>query len=202
MFLFPKNAQQQNALECKNLAFAMWSVLLLHLQDKYLRAKHTDRLNSPCPAAQLATICNGESAVARLVGHAVNGAPIPDELTLNILIKLASDLKADLWLKCSRPNGQFRQCLFIRSRTPHAQLAELLPADSCSRLVLVTEEDNSGDVPFGTLFELAADAGYRLTVRLLYDNQPVPGAGFDRRYPQLKTMFNRYLRGRASSRLF
>jgi hypothetical protein len=201
MFLFPKNAHQQSVLECRNLAFAIWSLLLLQLQAKYQRPARGDCLSGRfAPSTELANICAGQSAIAKLIRNGSSGEPIPKELTLNILIQLAADLKADLWLKCTRPNGQFRQCLFIRSRTLHAQLSELLPADSCSRLVLVEENHGVWDAGFETLFGLAADAGYKLTIRLLFDNQTVPGAGFYRRYPQLKPLFNRHVREQSATR--
>ncbi|HEY9777502.1 MAG TPA: hypothetical protein V6C81_27310 [Planktothrix sp.] len=174
------------------MSFAFWSLIWLNLEHKFKcdpsRQRKTEILR------ELYTICSSGSALARLIRCGANGKLIPRQLTLSILVRLASDLKADVSLKSTLPNGQFRECLIVRSGTLLAQLAEAFPQNGLSRLVITQADDLVQDFHFERLFELASSQGYRLTVRLLFNDQVVPSAAFDQTYPILRTHYEEWIR--------
>jgi hypothetical protein len=201
MFPFINSAHQQNRRNSKDLAFAVWSLVCLKVVREH--RQRTGRRGNEMPRdlfAKVDSLCSGESALAHIVQNGINGLPMPEELSAGILMNLVAELQADLWLKCTNSRGQFRNCLVLKTEPLQEQLVDLIPIAQSSDPVRASQLLTAYDVSFHDLFELASQAGYNLTVRLLHQNQAIPGSGFNQKYSVLKPLFERFSRSQAHRR--
>jgi len=168
---------EQEKRESTSLAFALWCVAFFASLDPF---------DSPAETGLVDVILAGGK-------NEVIPVAVVD------LMDLIRPHKATIELRLVNRTGSHSEAVLEPNVPLSRNLFELFKASGVCRDAEVRDLLSDPDVTFASLFTLAAEAGYNLYVRVLYEFGTIPSNDFSVRHPNLFRIFQyrlrRYLRG-------